>query len=143
MNSLLLKSILFVDDDEISNLFNKIFIKKLNLEVEVNFALNGKEVIDMLKSAEGDPTILIPCLIFLDIKMPIMNGWQFLEAYETDVSQEIRDKIAIVMLTTSEDEGDKVKAMKNPTVKAYLQKPLAEESILDLIGKYFTKPVQG
>jgi len=137
-----LNSILFADDDQISNLFNKIFIKKLNLDIEVDFAHNGKEALDLLTKSEENSTILLPCLLFLDIKMPVMNGWQFLEAYEKEVSQEIMDKITIVMLTTSEDEGDKIKAMKNPNVKAYIQKPLAEESILDLVGKYFVNTIQ-
>lgn len=142
MNPLYLNSILFADDDEISNLFNRIFLKKLNFDIAVDFARNGKEALDLLTSSEDYATILMPCLLFLDIKMPVMNGWQFLEAYEKEVSQEIMDKITIVMLTTSEDEGDKIKAMKNPIVKDYIQKPLTEESILDLVGKYFSHPIR-
>jgi len=137
MNSPSLNSILFVDDDEISNLFNKIFMEKLNLKVDVDFVLNGKEALDLLIPSEEYSTVLMPCLILLDIKMPIMNGWEFLKAYEEQVSAKIRDKITIVMLTTCENEGDAIKAMDNPNVKEFIQKPLSEKTIRGLIRKYF------
>jgi CheY-like chemotaxis protein len=131
-------SILFVDDDEISNLFNKIFIRKLNLNVQVDFVLNGREAIDLLSPSEEYPTILMPCLLLLDIKMPVMNGWQFLEAYEEHVSSEIRDKITIVMLTTSEDEKDIIRAVNDPNVTEFIQKPLSEKTIRGLVTKHLS-----
>ena len=82
MSSPALKSILLVDDDKISNLFNKIFIGKLNLDIKVEVALNGKEALNFLtptrKNIIGD-TIQLPCLLLLDIKMPEMSGWEFLK----------------------------------------------------------------
>ena len=139
MNSPILSSILLVDDDEISNLFNKIFIGKLNLNVNVDFVLNGKEALDLLIPSKDYSTILMPCLLLLDIKMPIMNGWEFLKAYEEQVSPAIRQKIIIVMLTTSEDEADMIKAANNTNIREYINKPLSEKSIKKLIRKYFPK----
>ncbi|TMM57245.1 response regulator [Maribacter algarum] len=137
MNSPNLNSILLVDDDEISNLFNKIFIGKLNLNVDVDFVLNGREALDLLIPSEEYTTVLMPCLLLLDIKMPLMDGWQFLEAYEEQVSAEIKDEITIIMLTTSKNEGDKIKAMKNPIIKEFIQKPLSEKALRTLVAKYF------
>lgn len=137
MNSPVLKSILFVDDDEISNLFNKIFIGKLNLNVKIHFVLNGREALDFLVLLENQGTLLTPCLLLLDIRMPTMDGWEFLKSYEEQVAYEMRDKITIVMLTTSRDEGDMVKAMNNPNIKEFIQKPLSEKAIRGLIGTYF------
>ena len=137
MRSPLLKSILLIDDDEISNLFNKIFIRKLNVAVDVKVVLNGKEALDFLISFQKTPNILLPCLLLLDIKMPIMDGWQFLEAYETDINQSMKDNIAIVLLTTSGDEGDLIKAMKNPNIKEFIQKPLSEQTFRELIETHF------
>ena len=137
-----LSSILLVDDDEISNLFNKIFLGKLNLDVELDIALNGKEALNFLGVKDGDTgeeSIPLPCLLLLDIKMPQMDGWSFLKEYEQNVSKAIRDQIVIVMLTTSEDEGDKVKALKNPNVKRFIQKPLSEEKFRDIISGYFAE----
>lgn len=139
MNSPILSSILLVDDDEISNLFNKIFIGKLNLNVNVDFVLNGKEALDLLIPSKDYSTILMPCLLLLDIKMPIMDGWEFLKAYEEQVSSAIRQKIIIVMLTTSEDEADMIKAANNTNIREFINKPLSEKSIKKLIRKYFPK----
>lgn len=139
MNSPSLNSILLVDDDEISNLFNKIFIGKLNLNIEVDFVLNGREALDLLLTSEVYYTILTPCLLLLDIKMPIMDGWQFLEAYEERISPSVREKITIVMLTTSENEADMIRAAKNINIKEFIQKPLSETAIRKLIRKYFPK----
>lgn len=138
MNSPSLNSILLVDDDEISNLFNKIFIGKLNLNVSLDFVVNGKEALDLLVPSGDYPTIETPCLLLLDIKMPVMDGWEFIKAFEEFVTPEIRKKITIVMLTTSENEGDMIKAMDNPNIKEFIQKPLSEKTIRGLIGKYFS-----
>ncbi len=137
-----LSSILLVDDDEISNLFNKIFIGKLNLDVEVEIASNGKEALNLLSLVSENAvseSLQLPCLLLLDIKMPVMNGWEFLKAYEQNVSKTVRDEIVIVMLTTSEDEGDVISAMNNPNVKKFMKKPLSEEKFKQLIHTHFTK----
>lgn len=136
-----LGSILLVDDDEISNLFNQIFISKLSLSVEVDIVLNGKDALEFVTSFIEPPNNLLPCLLLLDIKMPIMDGWQFLDAYHTQVPQNIKDNIIIVMLTTSEDEGDSIKAMNNPNIKEFVQKPLSEEFFLKLIETHFENVV--
>ncbi len=135
--SLSLNSILLVDDDEISHLFNKIFIGKLNLNVDLDFALNGKEALALLAPAKGSSTILLPCLVLLDVNMPVMGGWEFLKAYAEQVPLDTRKKVTIVMLTTSADEADMIKVMNSPQVKEYVKKPLSEEAIRQLIGKYF------
>lgn len=137
-----LKSIILTDDDEISNLLNKIFIAKLNLNTNVDIFLNGKETLDFLSQKcdfEDENFKLKPCLLLLDIKMPIMNGWEFLEIYSEKFPKHIRNQIVIVMLTTSEDEGDMIKALENSNVKEFIRKPLSEGVFKQLIDKYFTE----
>ncbi len=135
-----LKSILLVDDDESTNFINKIFINKLNLDIQVNTALNGKQALDFLendKSYGENVSFITPCLLILDINMPIMNGWEFLEAYEERVSKEIKDKIVIVMITISNDEKHAIEAKNNPNINEYIQKPLSDVKFESLINKYF------
>lgn len=135
-----LKSIMLTDDDEISNLLNQIFIAKLNLNINVDIFLDGKKAIDFLSQEfdfEDKNFRLEPCLLLLDIKMPIMNGWEFLETYSEKFPKHIRDQIVIVLLTTSEDEGDMIKALDNSNVKEFIRKPLSEEIFARLIDKYF------
>ncbi len=142
MNGHSLGSILLVDDDEISNLFNKIFIGKLNLDVEVDIFIDGQEALDFLSPKEAGKdasSVLTPSLLLLDIRMPKMNGWEFLKAYETAVDVNLRDNIVIVMLTTSEDEGDMVKALQDPNVKEFIQKPLSEKKFRKVISEHFIK----
>lgn len=137
-----LKSILLVDDDEISNLFNKIFIRKLKLDIDVEIVLNGQEAIKVLKDKDaGISALATPCLLLLDIKMPIMDGWRFLEVYNEMLSENLKDEIIIVMLTTSEDERDMIKAIGSPNVKEYIRKPLSEEKFIRLLSNHFDKKI--
>ncbi len=140
MNSTKLNSILLVDDDSVNNFLNKIFIEKLDLNVEVNTALNGKEALGILGNKgpyKGDDPIGSPCLLILDIKMPVMNGWEFLEAYDKEFSEKEKDNVVIVMITISDDEKDEIQAKNNPYVKEFIQKPLSDVKFADLIHKHF------
>jgi len=142
MSSPYLKSILLVDDDEISNLFNKIFIDRLNIDAEVDIAKNGLEALTYFNEREtftSENLLLTPCLLLLDIKMPIMDGWEFLKAYEEEVPDNLKEDVVIVMLTTSEDQADSIRAMQNPIIREYIQKPLSEEKFTNLIDKFFGK----
>jgi CheY-like chemotaxis protein len=142
MNSYFLDSILLVDDDEISNLFNKIFIGKLDLDVEVDIFKDGQEALDFLSpknTGKHVTSVLTPSLLLLDIKMPRMDGWEFLKAYKDTVDVSIRENIVIVMLTTSADEGDMVKALQDPNVKEFIQKPLSEKKFRKVISEHFIK----
>jgi len=140
MNTSNLKSILLVDDDEMGNLLNKIFIDQLNLDAEVDVALNGKEALDFLneKGVDQKSLLLTPCLLLLDINMPVMDGWEFLEHYERLIPENLKSKIAIVMLTTSEQEKDKIRALNNQNIREFVKKPLSESKINDLITSYFS-----
>ena len=135
-----LKSILLVDDDEISNLFNRIFIGKLDLGIKVDVTLNGSEALEYIngRAANSDYLPQKQSLLLLDIRMPVMDGWAFLEAFEK-FDAETKSQFVIVMLTTSEDEGDLIRAMDNSHIKEVIKKPLSEIKFNSLIEKFFNK----
>ena len=111
------------------------------MEIDVGVALNGNEALDIIANRgpfNGDDLFLLPCLLILDIRMPEMDGWQFLESYEKQFGKDITDNITIVMVTISEDEQDMVKASNNPHIKEFIQKPLSDIKFQNLIGKYFS-----
>ncbi|SMC72305.1 response regulator [Cellulophaga tyrosinoxydans] len=129
------KSILLVDDDESTNFINSVFIKKLDIDVDVYKALNGAEALEILEESIGDPDFF-PCLITLDINMPVMNGWTFLDNYKK-LSPSIKNNCVIVMTTVSEDEKDLIRANKNQDIKEYFQKPMSDEKFSTLLNEYF------
>ena len=125
------KSILLIDDDHSTNFINKIFISQLSLDVEINIARNGEEALDRLKNG-----LVTPCLIILDLQMPIMNGWEFLDAYEHQIPRWVKDHIEILIVTESTDKVDASKARKNPYVRRLVHKPMSDLKFKKLVKKY-------
>jgi len=124
-----LNSILFIDDDSMSNLNSKRIIEKTNLAEEVLFTGSAREALDLLEKKfllSGK----FPALIFLDIYMSPLDGWWVLEQLKTMPWLEHNTKI--IMLSSSDDDADRERAMKNPEVSGYLVKPLTEEYLLEL-----------
>lgn len=110
--------ILLVDDDPIFLTLAELAIKKERSNVIIFKASNGEEAILFLEKEQVD-------LIFLDLNMPVMNGWEFLESVKNKT--EIQDKIYI--LTSSIDPSDRRKAIENPLVISMLEKPLDKSKI--------------
>lgn len=129
MNSKNLKSILIVDDEEIEFFIAKRILESTKCFNSIYNAVNGKEAIQLFTNFEDSckayPDQFPPSLILLDINMPAMNGFEFLEAYQKLLTNEKFFPIpTIIMFTSSDEEKDKVEAMRFPFVKDYLVKPL-------------------
>lgn len=116
--------ILLVEDDETSNFISKIVLKSAGIS-DVEEVLNGKEAYSHLQNS-------CPDLIFLDINMPVMSGWEFLEEMKTHA---LCDEVKIAMLTSSIHPDDKKMAENYPYVIAYLEKPLTQEKIEEVRSK--------
>ena len=137
-----LKSIILIDDDESSNFLNTIFINKLNLDIDVHSFLDGQQGLDYIINKgdfDGDDAISTPCMIMLDINMPTMDGWQFIEKYEELVPKELKEQIFIVLVTISDREDDKLRAQKNIYINEFIQKPLSDIKFNKLIDEHFTE----
>ncbi|SHK24175.1 Response regulator receiver domain-containing protein [Maribacter aquivivus] len=131
-----LNTILLVDDDDASNFLHSIFINKLDMDVNINSALNGQEAIDFILG-KGQEKLELPCMVMLDLRMPVMDGWQFMDAYEELVPKKLKDQITIVLVTISDNKEDKERAVANQYIADFAQKPLSDETFKALIQKHY------
>lgn len=122
--------ILIIDDDEINNFIAAKLIDKIPPKATVSTRLNGQEGIEFIKSCIGNEKQL-PDIIFLDINMPVMNGWEFLEEFEI-IKDKFSKNIIINMLSSSVYNDDISKSQTYSTVNKFISKPLTIEKIKDL-----------
>lgn len=134
-----LTSILLVDDDSTTNFLNQSLIKRLGIAQHLRTAENGAEALQALHQTCGPHSTNCPSLILLNMKMPIMNGIEFLEAY-AQLPAEQRQSSVIVMLTTSLLPQDLERVRQLP-IAGVLNKPLTKEKLQELITTYFSPPL--
>lgn len=127
-----LNSILLIDDNEADNHYHQIVLKEMNITERIEVAVGGEEAIKFLTKENQTP----PDLIFLDINMPKMNGWEFMESYKK-LSAERKAKVVVVMLTTSINPDDKKRAEQFPEIVGFNSKPLTEEMVKEVLDRYF------
>ena len=129
-----IKHLLLVDDDPTTNFFNRHLIVKTGLCENIHEAKNGQEALDILEILKENDEF--PEIILLDINMPIMNGFEFLDRY---IAMEKRlESVVVCMLTTSLADEDLVRAQKYIVLCDYIDKPLRESKINDIVEKYFS-----
>ena len=134
-----LDCILLVDDDETTNYVNQMLLEDIAVTKEVRVARNGKEALEIIQR-QGEEGVY-PDLILLDINMPVMNGFEFLEAYER-LDFRHKQSVVIVMLTTSLDPGD-LNRLREVPLKGFLNKPLTGEMVQGLLRQHFGRDVPG
>jgi len=127
-----LNCILLVDDDPDDNTFHQIIINEMDIANRIDIALNGLEALAYLKKENQLP----PEIIFLDINMPKMNGWEFLEQYK-DLDRQQKAKIVIMILTTSANPDHIQKAKEIEEVTGFETKPLTKEMLTEILNDHF------
>ena len=125
-----LNLIFIVDDDPIHQQITQIMIDRQGISNSMRAFSDAQEVLDYLTGHQGDCSAL-PDVILLDLNMPVMDGWEFLDAYST-LSNTLCRKIQIYVLTSSIDENDRERVGSYSFVKGYLTKPLSRNTILQL-----------
>lgn len=129
------KCILLVDDDSICNLISKKLIEKLGYKNAVATSLNGKEALDFIEKAITGIQKPFPQLILLDINMPEMDGWKFVETFEK-LSKDIINNVKIVMLTSSISPYDIKKAESSTCIAEFVTKPVTLDTMKLILEKY-------
>ncbi len=124
-----------IDDDEPTNFLNEMVLEEAKCAKNIVIKQSGFEGLEYLKSS-NEGKYPQPDLIFLDINMPVMNGWEFLEEYEKLEAGQ-KAKFILVMLTTSLNPDDAVKAKKIDSIDGFKSKPLTQKMIMEIMKEHF------
>jgi len=124
--------ILLVDDYEPTNILHKEYIKMHLPDATVHYHTDPYLALRSLKNPKLKERI-VPNIIFLDINMPSMSGWEFLEAFSV-IKIENKESIEIYVLSTFDDPKYRKKAEANLQVKSYFTKPLTEVILKETIA---------
>ena len=131
-----LNCILLIDDDEPTNFLNKKTLEQSNCARHIKIAHSGQAALDYLRGSDDE--YLRPDLIFLDINMPAMDGWEFLAQYKTLPKEKKADTI-LIMLTTSLNPDDEKRTLAIPEISGFEHKPLSKVRLEKLLNKYFSE----
>lgn len=126
------KNILLVDDDSIANFLIERIVQSTGLAKKIDKALNGKEALKVFTETSGGS---LPEVVLLDLNMPIMNGFEFIQAYRNLQFKE-KDHVLIILVTSSNNPSDIEKA-RELGIKYYLTKPISADTIKGILEKEF------
>jgi CheY-like chemotaxis protein len=126
-----IKTLCLVDDDDIFQLITQRVIAQTNLVDTIKVFSNGLDAMDFLKSVAQNAAQL-PEIILLDLNMPVMDGWEFLEEF-TLLKPRLEKKITIYVVSSSIAPSDIQRAEAINEVTDYIIKPITTEKLLDML----------
>ena len=133
-----IENILVVDDDMSSNMLTAKMLKNTNLVENVWIANSARQALDLVDT-HLEAGSLLPEIIFLDIRMPEMDGWDFMEEYTTRFKP--KKKPEIVLLTGSTRTNDLIKSAMNPQVGLLINKPLTDFELKQVLVGHLSDQV--
>ncbi|PIB36313.1 hypothetical protein BFP72_13375 [Reichenbachiella sp. 5M10] len=126
------RKVAVIDDDQVFQLIIKKQIEMKNFDCEILSFYNGQEAFDFFK-ANADDAEKLPDLVMLDVNMPVKNGWDFLQDYQT-LPAEMRKKISLYMVTSSVIQSDIDKANDNENIISFVSKPITNEKLEEVFA---------
>ncbi len=124
------KTILTIEDDLLTQQLNEIMINEVGLCEKIITATSGQKALEFYEGLNNgeEPIVNKPQLILLDIHLPVMGAWDFLDHFEAKYPQYAKD-LPIFILTSSVNPADKIKVIKDPRVICLFEKPLTYKQI--------------
>lgn len=122
------KTVLLIDDDNIQHYITKVTFKKVNPEIELISYLDALSALEFINEVATESK---PDFILLDLDMPQMDGWQFLEVYKN-----CSNKSDVYIVSSSIDINDMKKSKQYEEVKQFISKPLNAEKINSILSLY-------
>lgn len=136
MNSCLarptLRTVYLVDDNPADNFIHQRVFERSGINADVVAYDNALRALEALR----DPREPRPDLVLLDLNMPHMSGWEFLEPF-VGVLEELQEDVLLIVLTTSDNPADRNRALAHPVVADFYIKPLTDEALTEIAGRHF------
>lgn len=129
-----LKKIMLVDDDEIFVFLISKTIEHLKLVEQIEVFENGLDALEYFEKHKFNNEIL-PEIVLLDLSMPIINGWQFLDQY-SKISTHLTKKIDIYICSSSISPDDIARAKTIKEITDFIIKPISKEKLIDIVNNY-------
>ena len=131
-----LQNVLLIDDDPMTNYLHKRIIEGFKVSHQIEIANDGDEALQLINNyIQSGNEDKIPQLIFVDLDMPLMDGFQFLEAYQS-LDFKNKDSVVVSVLTSSFNPKD-VNRAKAFSVDDFIVKPLTKEKMRELMEQHF------
>jgi len=130
-----IKCVLLIDDDTINNFIVSNTLVQLAISEKLEICVDGEEAIQYLKERINNPEEL-PEIIFLDINMPVMDGWEFLNEFEKFFPS-IKKRIDVYMVSSSVYHDDIIRSRGYSFIKEFISKPLTKEKLSGIHSAYF------
>lgn len=130
-----LNCVMLIDDDSATNFLHSHVLKNENFSENIIIRENGRDALNYLLHPDNE-NCETPDAIFLDLNMPLMDGWQFIEEYKNLFTEKKRN-IKLFILTNSDNPDDIDRAKRIDEVAAYQRKPLLPNDLDELLLNYF------
>jgi CheY-like chemotaxis protein len=126
-------NVCLIDDDKIYQFTAKMILEATGLTHSIKTFFNGQEAIDYLLDPTNNDPEKLPDVIFLDINMPVMNGWEFLEAFQI-FWKGLHKRIVVYVVSSSVDASDIQKSKTYEAVTDYVIKPINRDKYKELLA---------